>query len=73
MILEKLLKAKYRRRTARFKKLIAEIYPDIENRGYAMLSEGAEIFNIVCFNTGDPLKKITIVPDEDEGYHIEME
>lgn len=73
MILEKLLNAKYRRRRVRFKKLIAEIYPDVEDRGYAMLSEGAEIFNIVCFNEGDPLKKITITADEDERYHIKME
>ncbi len=73
MILNKIIKALYRRRTARFKKLVAEIYPNIKDRGYALLSEGAEIFNIVCFNQGDPLKKITITPDEEERYHIEME
>ncbi len=73
MILNKIIKALYRRRTARFKRIIAEMYPNIEDRGYALLSEGAEIFNIVCFNQGDPLKKITIVPDEEEGYRIEME
>ncbi len=73
MILNKIIRAIHRRRNMKFKRLIAEIYPNIEDRGYALLSEGAEIFNIICFNQGDPLRVIVITPDEEEGYNIEME
>lgn len=56
----------------RVHKLMNLAYPRLELRSSAFLAEGMELIEIEAFRAGQTVKQVSIYPDEEEGYHIEI-
>lgn len=59
-----------RRLTRKWKRLSMLLYPDVEDRIYALLVEAAELYEIQATASGEVLENIVIVPHEEIGYNI---
>lgn len=58
----------------RFHRAAIRLAADPEDRAIMLLAEGAELLSITRFSAGNPLRSITIRPDDElGGYHISEE
>jgi hypothetical protein len=70
-LLRKLESAVVKMKIGKVHKIMAQVYPDMEDRASAYLAEGASVTSLVMFNAGAPWDSIEIVPDDD-GYLIHV-